>query len=156
MGFRQLRDAAYYRDDPMVHRILGLNRLPDVATVSRILASADADGVACLRQLCRQLDLERLTQLDLRRITLDFDGSVIGTGRHAEGTAVGFNRNKKGQRSYYPLFCTIAQTGQVFDVLHRPGNVHDSNGAETFVQTCPGCCKTGRGKGQAALCRFSM
>jgi DDE family transposase len=136
MGFRQLRDAAYYRDDPMVHRILGLNRLPDVATVSRILASADADGVACLRQLCRQLDLERLAQLDLRRITLDFDGSVIGTGRRAEGTAVGFNRNKKGQRSYYPLFCTIAQTGQVFDVLHRPGNVHDSNGAETFVQAC--------------------
>lgn len=136
MGFRQLRDAAYYRDDPMVQRVLGLNRLPDVATVSRILASADADGVACLRQLCRQLDLERLAQLNLRRITLDFDGSVIGTGRHAEGTAVGFNRNKKGQRSYYPLFCTLAQTGQVFDVLHRPGNVHDSNGAETFVQAC--------------------
>ena len=136
LGFRQLRDAAYYRDDPMVHRVLGLHRLPDVATVSRILASADADGVACLRQLCRQLVQERLAQLDLRRITLDFDGSVIGTGRRAEGAAVGFNRNKKGQRSYYPLFCTVAQTGQVFDVLHRPGNVHDSKGAETFIQAC--------------------
>ena len=139
MGFRQLRDAAYYRDDPMVHRVLGLNRLPDVATVSRILASADADGVACLRQLLRQLVLERLAQLNLRRVTLDFDGSVIGTGRRAEGTAVGFNRSKKGQRSYYPLFCTVAQTGQVLDVLHRPGNVHDSNGAETFIQACVEC-----------------
>lgn len=136
MGFRQLRDAAYYRDDPMVQRVLGLNRLPDVATVSRILASVDADGVACLRQLSRQLVLERLAQLNLRRVTLDFDGSVIGTGRRAEGTAVGFNRSKKGQRSYYPLFCTVAQTGQVLDVLHRPGNVHDSNGAETFIQAC--------------------
>ncbi|MGA2463815.1 MAG: hypothetical protein ABSH06_05605 [Thermodesulfobacteriota bacterium] len=36
----------------------------------------------------------------------------------------------------YPLFCTIAQTGQVFDVYHRPGNVHDSNGAKGFVLEC--------------------
>jgi hypothetical protein len=34
------------------------------------------------------------------------------------------------------LFCTIAQTGQVFDVHHRPGNVHDSNGAKGFVLQC--------------------
>jgi hypothetical protein len=72
----------------------------------------------------------------LPRVTLDFDGSVIGTGRYAEGTAVGFNRKKKGQRSYYPLFCTLAQTGQVLDVLHRCGNVHDSNGAQAFILRC--------------------
>ena len=62
--------------------------------------------------------------------------SVIGAGRAAEGTAVGFNKKKKGQRSYYPLFCTVAQTGQVFNVLHRSGNVHDSNGAEAFILLC--------------------
>ena len=129
LGFRQLRDVRYYRDDPMVQRVLGLRRLPDVATVSRLLATASHDSVVALRQLCRELVLQALTGLGLRRLTLDFDGSVIGTSRYAEGTAVGFNRKKKGQRSYYPLFCTVAQTGQVFDVLHRPGNVHDSNGA---------------------------
>jgi hypothetical protein len=136
IGFRQLRDARYYRDDPMVQRVLGLNRLPDVATVSRLLATTDASSVNALRQLIRQMVLQALTTLGVRRLTLDFDGSVIGTGRSAEGTAVGFNRKKKGQRSYYPLFCTIAQTGQVFDVLHRPGNVHDSNGAREFILAC--------------------
>ena len=30
----------------------------------------------------------------MRRLTLDFDGSVIGTCRSAEGTAVGFNKKK--------------------------------------------------------------
>lgn len=70
-------------------------------------------------------------------MALNFDGSVYWTqGRGIEGTAVGFNRRKKGARSYYPLFCTIAQTGQVFDVYHRPGNVHDSNGAKAFVLGC--------------------
>jgi hypothetical protein len=34
------------------------------------------------------------------------------------------------------LFCTIAQTGQVFDVYHRPGNVHDSHEAKRFLLEC--------------------
>jgi hypothetical protein len=67
---------------------------------------------------------------------VDFDGSVLSTGRFAEGTAVGFNKRKKGARSYYPLFATIAQTGQVLDLHHRPGNVHDSNGAGQFISGC--------------------
>jgi hypothetical protein len=58
---------------------------------------------------------------------------VQSTKGHAEGTAVGFNKKKKGARSYYPLFATIAQTGQFYDLHHRSGNVHDSNGAVDFV-----------------------
>jgi hypothetical protein len=45
-------------------------------------------------------------------------------------------KEKKGARSYYPLFCTVAQTGQALDVLHRSGNVHDSQGAIQFVTAC--------------------
>lgn len=136
LGYRRLQDMRYYADDPMVHRLLGLKRLPDVATISRTLAGLDEASVANLHRLVRQRVLDQLGALGLSRITLDFDGSVLSTGRFAEGTAVGFNRKKKGQRSYYPLFCTLAQTGQVFDVWHRPGNVHDSNGAKDFILAC--------------------
>ena len=94
-------------------RTLGLRRLPDVATLSRGLASADAESAKRLQALVRERVVTRLVALGLSRVTLDFDGSVIGTGKSAEGTAVGFNRKRKGQRSYYPLFCTVAQTGQV-------------------------------------------
>jgi len=136
LGYRRLQDMRYYQDDPMVRRLLGLQRLPDVATVSRTLTGMDAQSVDRLRRLNRQQVLRRLGSLNLARITLDFDGSVLSTGRFAEGTAVGFNRKKKGQRSYYPLFCTLAQTGQVFDVWHRPGNVQDSSGAQDFILAC--------------------
>ncbi|MFC1681959.1 transposase [Pseudomonadota bacterium] len=136
LGYRRLQDIRYYQDDPMVRRLLGLERLPDVATVSRALAGMDSQSVDNLRQLSRQRVLEQLRGLGLARITLDFDGSVLSNGRFAEGTAVGFNKKKKGQRSYYPLFCTVAQTGQVLDVWHRPGNVHDSNGARAFILAC--------------------
>lgn len=136
LGYRELRDVRFYRDDPMVKRLLGLRRLPDVATVSRVLASVDARAVNRLRALCRKLCLDRLRALGVARVTLDFDGSVLSTMRKAEGTAVGYNRKRRGARSYFPLFCTIAQTGQILDVLHRPGNAHDSRGAGAFILDC--------------------
>jgi len=136
LGFRDLRDSRAYRDDPMVRRVLGLERLPDVSTLSRMLKDADPRSVEHLRRLLRELLFERLAILGLARVTLDFDGSVLSTRRRAEGTAVGYNKKRKGERSYYPLFCTIAQTGQVFDFLYRSGNVHDSNGARTFILAC--------------------
>jgi len=138
LGFRHLREMRFHADDPIVQRTVGLKRPPDVATVSRALAGTDSQSVNKLQKLLTDLVLDRLLTLQLATVTLDFDGSVLSTGRFAEGTAVGFNRKKKGQRSYYPLFCTVAQTGQVIDVLHRSGNVHDSNGAEAFIRCCIG------------------
>jgi hypothetical protein len=137
LGYRRLRDLAYYQDDPMVKRLLGLNQLPDPSTVSRALSSIDGMSITRVRELCRNLVIERLKKVAIYRVTLDFDGTVLSTqSRTTEGTAVGYNKKKKGARSYYPLFCTLAQTGQVFDVYHRPGNVHDSHGARAFILAC--------------------
>ncbi len=136
LGFRRLRGLEFYADDPLVRRVLGLRRLPEVSTVSRALASIDELGVRNLQELSRVLVTDRLEAEGLGRVTLNFDGSVQSTTGHAEGTAVGFNKKKKGARSYYPLFCTVAQTGQFLDLLHRSGNVHDSNGAEQFIVQC--------------------
>jgi hypothetical protein len=136
LGFRRLRGLDYYRHDPLVARVVGLRTLPDVSTVSRALASTDVRSVDETRALSRALVAERLATERFARVTLDFDGSVQSTTGHAEGTAVGFNKVKKGARSYYPLFCTVAQTGQFWDLHHRPGNVHDSNGAPDFLLAC--------------------
>ena len=133
LGFRNLRDATYYRDDPLVKRLLGLKKLPDPSTISRRLKDADPRSVEKLRTNLRAGVVEHLRKLGLRRVTMDIDGSVQSTRGHAEGTAVGFNKIKKGARSYYPQFATIAEIAQVFDVLHRPGNVHDSRGAREFI-----------------------
>jgi len=136
LGFRSLRDIACYQQDPMVQRVLGLNNIANPATVSRMLRDMSDAEIGSLRDMMATQVLDRLHGLSLPRITLDFDGSVQSTTRRAEGTAVGFNKRKKGARSYYPLFCTVAQTGQVLDFRHRPGNVHDSNGARDFVGHC--------------------
>jgi hypothetical protein len=136
VGFRRLREVDYYRDDPLVLRLMGLRKLPDVSTISRSLSKIQYKEIERCRALSRTMVIEGLKRENLPRLTFDFDGSVQSTKGHAEGTAVGFNKKKKGARSYYNLFCTVAQTGQFFDFLHRPGNVHDSNGAEQFMIEC--------------------
>jgi hypothetical protein len=136
LGYRRLRDLDRYRDDPLVKRCIGLRRMPHVSTMSRSLVRVDHRAVRNMQNLNRMLVLERLRREALPRITLDFDGSVISSGRYAEGLAVGYNAKKKGQRSYDPLFATVAQTAQVLDVLHRSGNVHDSHGAISFMRDC--------------------
>jgi hypothetical protein len=96
IGFRRLREVDYYRDDPLILRLMGLRKLPDVSTISRALSQMENGAVENLRDLSRSLVIEGLKRETLPRLTLDFDGSVLSTKGHAESTAVGFNKRKKG------------------------------------------------------------
>lgn len=136
VGLKRFRDGELCRDDPMVARTLGSRAVPGVSTMSRTFASASKEDVGDVQSLLSETALERLAGENIKTVTLDFDGTVLSTRRRAEGTAAGFNPGRKGARGYYPLLCTIAQTGQVLDVLHRSGNVHDSNGSLAFIRHC--------------------
>ncbi len=134
LGFSRLRDVSCYEKDPLVMRFLGMNTVPSPSTLSRMLANVDLATADKLVGTIESLVLQRLQELNLKRVTIDFDGSITTTNGHAEGTAVGFNPKKKGQRSYYPLFSTIPQIDQVLSILHRSGNVHDSHKASDFMK----------------------
>ncbi|MEO0452484.1 MAG: IS1380 family transposase [Pseudomonadota bacterium] len=144
IGCRRLSEIDDYRGDPCLERLLGLRVLPTKSTLCRALQSMGEQAVENVRHLVRGLVNDRLEAQRFARLTLDFDGSVQSTTRHAEQTAMGFNPKKKGARSYYPLFCTIAQTSQFFDMLHRSGNVHDSSGACDFAVACFQSVRTSR------------
>jgi len=134
LGRRRIGELDHYRNDPIVARLVGLSVLPTPSTLTRRMRNMTPGVVEKLREVVRALVMERVLRSALPRLTVDFDGSVISTkSRNTEGTAVGFNRKSKGSRSYYPLFATIAQTSQVLDVLHRPGNVHDAREALEFI-----------------------
>ena len=70
LGFRRLREVDYYRDDPLVLRILGLRKLPDVSTISRALSQMEDEGVDKYRQLSRDLVTEGLIREMLPPIDL--------------------------------------------------------------------------------------
>src|SRR5260370_674708 len=81
-----------------------------------------------------ELLYDKIKQLGLRRVTIDIDGTVIRTGNKVAWAMHGFNPHHPKDPSYYPLLAHLAQTGQILRLKNRPGNVHDSKGAEAFMR----------------------
>jgi Transposase DDE domain group 1 len=90
--------------------------------------------VARAERLNSELLYEQIEKLKLPRLTIDLDGTVICTGAKVAWAARGFNPHHRKVPSYYPLLAHLAQTGQILRLKNRPGNVHDSKGAQAFVR----------------------
>jgi hypothetical protein len=112
--------------DPLFLRFARLTRLPSERTLSRWLKTITAPFRERLNELLREVAYISLASCELRRVTLDLDGTVIRTGECVDGAERGFNPHHPKDPSYYPLTAHLAQTGQFLGVWNRPGNVHDS------------------------------
>ena len=77
---------------------------------------------------------EALARLELPRLTIDVDGSVIRTGATVGCAFRGFNPHHRKDPSYYPLVAHVAHTGHILRLKNRPGNVHDSKQAIPFLR----------------------
>jgi hypothetical protein len=136
-GGRRLRHVKFIADDPLVRRLCGLNSLPSDRTLSRWLGQFTNDTLQALVGLNSELVAESLQALDLSRITLDFDGTVLSCGNRVSWAFRGYNPQNRHAKSYFPLLCHVAQTGHFLQVKNRPGNIHDSKcGALGLIRSC--------------------
>ncbi len=135
-GGRRLRHVAFLCDDPLVKRLCGLKNIPCDRSISRWLGQFTNDSLQALVSLNSEIVEEKLKELNLARITLDFDGTVLSCGNKVEWAFRGYNPHKRFAKSYYPLMCHIAQTGHFLQVRNRPGNIHDSKGALAVIRDC--------------------
>jgi len=135
-GGRRLRHVAFLCDDPLVKRLCGLKSIPCDRSLSRWLGQFTNDSLQALVSLNSEIVEEKIKELNLSRITLDFDGTVLSCGNKVEWAFRGYNPHKRFAKSYYPLMCHIAQTGHFLQVRNRPGNIHDSKGALSVIRDC--------------------
>lgn len=133
VGGRRLAHLRYVTNDPLFARLCGLSRLPSDRTVVNWLKQFTQTSLRALVRLNSELLYEWIEQLKLPRLTIDLDGTVICTGAKVAWAARGFNPHHRKAPSYYPLLAHLAQTGQILRLKNRPGNVHDSKGAEAFL-----------------------
>jgi Transposase DDE domain group 1 len=134
VGARRLRHLRYLAHDCLFVRFCGLSRLPSDRTVVNWLKQFTQASLSALARLNSELLYEQIEQLQLARLTIDLDGTVIRTGAQVAWAARGYNPHHRKDPSYYPLLAHLAQTGQILKLKNRPGNVHDSKGAEAFVR----------------------
>ena len=134
VGARRLGHLRYVANDPLFARSCGLARIPSDRTVVNWLKQFTQRSLRTLMRLNSELLYEQIEKLKLSRLTIDLDGTVICTGAKVAWAARGFNPHHRKVPSYYPLLAHLAQTGQILRLKNRPGNVHDSKGAEAFVR----------------------
>lgn len=134
VGARRLEHLQYLVGDPLVRRFAGLARLPTARTISNWLRRFTQETLRPLVQLNREIVLDTLARLEVPRLTVDVDGTVVRTGATVAWAFRGFNPHHRKDRSYYPLLAHIAQTGHILQLKNRPGNVHDSKQATAFLR----------------------
>lgn len=64
------------------------------------------------------------------------DSTVKGVFGSQEGARKGFNSKKKGQKSYHPLLCFIAETRECLHNWFRSGDAYSANGCTEFMKEC--------------------
>jgi Transposase DDE domain group 1 len=133
-GGRRLHHIGFLQSDPLVSRFCSLTALPTDRTVSRWLGQCTIAVQDSLREFQAELLCESVQPLDLRRLTLDIDGTVISTGLTVERAFRGYNPHHRRVPSYFPLTAHLAQTGHILRVQNRSGNTHDGKGAKEFIR----------------------
>lgn len=124
-GGDRLCHVKWIAEDPLVKRLCELAKLPSDRTLSRWLAQFTNDSLQALVSLNSEIVFEKLKEMGLGTITLDFDGTVLSTGDKVQWAFRGYNPHNRHAKSYFPLLCHVAQTGHFLQVRNRPGNIHD-------------------------------
>lgn len=134
VGGRRLRHIVFLKDDPLILRLCGLQRLPAPRTVARWLCRFTSTHLERLLELVNDLAADAVRRAGLRRLTIDVDGSVISTGMTVDWAFRGFNPHHRKVPSYYPITAYEAQTGQILRVKNRPGNIQDGKASVGFLR----------------------
>jgi hypothetical protein len=134
VGGRRLEHLSYLCEDPLVKRFCGLLRLPRERSVARWLKRFTHKSLQALVEINSEIVCDAIERERLGRLTVDVDGSVITTGATVAWAFRGFNPHHRKDPSYYPILAHLAQTGHILRVKNRPGNVHDSKGAVSFLR----------------------
>lgn len=134
VGGTRLRHVSHLVGDPVIQRFCESSVLPTARTMSRWLSQCKASVRAAMLRLNMDLIAGVVRPLNLARLTIDVDGTVVSTGFKVERAFRGYNPHRRKVPSDYPITAQLAQTGHVVRVQNRSGNVHDGKASSPFLR----------------------
>ena len=127
---------AVLRNDSVMRKLFNWEKFPDLRTFGRVFELFNHKYCNELHE-AEQIAREKVwSKKWFGRATLDLDSSVIGVSGSQEGADKGFNPKKKGQNSYHPLLCFVAETRECLHSWFRTGSAYTGNGAPDFIREC--------------------
>lgn len=129
---RKLTHVAYFRRDPMVPELLGIERVASQSSLSRFFGGFASAGsnLRCFRPLWRWC----MDRLPSRRegYTLDLDSTrLLHKDGNQEGVQAGYT-NKGFKPCLHPLLAIVAEARLVAQLWLRPGNTACCNNVVAF------------------------
>lgn len=121
----------WLRYDQTLHAIFGWDKMPSQSTYSRFFGKFNQ---ARNTEVFPELQHWFFNQLGVDSLTVDFDSTVITRYGDQQGSAKGYNPNKRGRNSHHPLMAFVSQTRMVANAWLRPGNTADNSSCKAFMQ----------------------
>jgi hypothetical protein len=134
----------WVRYDKVLQEIFCLGQMPSQSTYSRFF---NKFSQARNTEVFPGLQHWFMEKLGTGSITVDFDSTVITRYGGQEGSAAGYNPNKRGRNSHHPLMAFISQTRMVANAWLRPGNTVASSNCVDFMRETFGICLAGKNVG---------
>lgn len=121
----------WLRNDSVLQSIFGWEEMPSQSTYSRFFGKFSQERNT---EVFPELQRWFFEQINIDNITIDFDSTVITRYGDQEGSAKGYNPNKRGRNSHHPLMAFVSQTRMVANAWLRPGNTADNSNCKAFME----------------------
>ena len=135
-GIKHISHMVILRNDDVLRSLFRWEKFPDNTTFGRIFRLFSP-------RHCKELaDVENMarrkvwTKKWFGNITLDMDSTVRGVYGSQEGAEKGYNPQKKGQKSYHPLLCFVAENQECLHNWFRSGNAYSADACVEFMKEC--------------------
>lgn len=117
--------------------MLRLERFPSAWALYRFLRAMCVFNIGQMARITTDLLHQVNGAFDgLREVALDLDSTVLTVYGKQGGARVGYNPHKPGKRSYHPLLCFIAETGDYLYGKLRKGDAASATGLIPFFKKC--------------------
>lgn len=135
-GAKHINHMALLRLDNVIRTIFNWSCFPVDTTFSRIFKQFSALHCRELSEAEDKVRKKVWSKKWFSRVTFDMDSSVNGVYGCPEGAEKGYNPTQRGQKSYHPLFCFVAETRECFHNWFRCGSAYSANGSVEFMKEC--------------------
>lgn len=136
VGIKHMVHTVIVKNDTVLCALFRWDKFPDTTTFGRIFRLF---SLRHCKELAEVEDAARRKVWGKKwfgRVTLDMDSTVRGVYGSQEGAEKGYNPKKKGQKSYHPLLCFIAETRECLHNWFRAGGAYSANGCVEFMMEC--------------------
>ncbi|MGB5156228.1 MAG: IS1380 family transposase [Desulfobacterales bacterium] len=135
-GAKHLSHLVILRYDSALRKLFKWDQFPDETTFGRIFRLFSQKNCKELSDVESTIRKKVWSKKWFPQITLDMDSTVRGVYGNQQGAEKGYNPKKKGQKSYHPLLCFIAETRECLNNWFRSGSAYSANGCVEFMKEC--------------------